>query len=108
MVLTTLNLRVLTVLVAFSICTLIGASSGVGAQGPIDLNQATMEQLQTLPGIGPELAQRILAYRTESGSFKSVEDLMNVKGIGERKLSKLRDRVTVGSPKESGGSSPAK
>ena len=62
----------------------------------IDLNTATSEQLQTLPGIGPVLAGRILAYRDEIGNFTSVGQLMNVSGIGEKKLEELWDYVTVG------------
>jgi len=65
--------------------------------GPVqvNLNTATAEQLETLPGIGPDLAQRILAYRTGNGPFKTIEGLLNVKGIGEGKLEKLRDQITV-------------
>ena len=52
--------------------------------------------LQTLPGIGPALAERIIAYRTEHGPFRTVEELLEVKGIGEATLEKLRQEVTVG------------
>lgn len=62
----------------------------------IDLNTATSEQLQTLPGIGPVLAERILVYRQEIGTFTSVGQLMNVSGIGDKKLEELWDYVTVG------------
>ena len=62
----------------------------------IDLNTATSEQLQTLPGIGPVLAERIVAYRQEIGTFTSVGQLMNVSGIGDKKLEELWDYVTVG------------
>ena len=61
----------------------------------VNLNTATAEQLEALPGIGPDLAQRILAYRAANGPFKNVDGLLNVKGIGEGKLSKLRDQITV-------------
>lgn len=63
--------------------------------GPIDLNAATAEQLDTLPGVGPSTAAAILAHRDESGPFRSVDDLLDVRGIGEAKLEALRDLVTV-------------
>ncbi len=62
---------------------------------PLDLNTATAEELDTLPGIGPELARRILEYREEHGPFTSVEELLNVSGIGEAKLADLEGRVQV-------------
>ena len=62
----------------------------------IDLNTATVEQLQTLPGIGPVIAARIVAYRKEIGGFTSVGELMNVPGIGEKKLEAIWDFVTTG------------
>lgn len=62
----------------------------------INLNEATAEQLQTLPGIGPVIAERIVAYREENGDFVSVGELMNVSGIGEKKLEAIWDFVTIG------------
>lgn len=62
----------------------------------VDLNTATAEELDTLTGIGPSLAQAILDYRAEHGDFTSAEDLLNVKGIGEAKLAGLRDEITIG------------
>ena len=61
----------------------------------LDLNTAPAEELAKLPGIGEALAERIVSYREEHGTFEAVEDLMNVSGIGEKKLEGLRDRVTV-------------
>ena len=66
---------------------------------PVNLNTATAEQLETLPGVGPATAKRILEYRQKSGGFKKVEELMNVKGIGEKSFLKLKARLTVGAPK---------
>jgi competence protein ComEA len=62
---------------------------------PVNLNTATQAQLETLPGIGPRAAERILEYRQKNGSFKKVEDLMNVKGIGEKSFLKLKPLLTV-------------
>ena len=62
---------------------------------PLDLNTATAEELAELPGIGEELARRIVEYRTEHGPFGDVAELMEVSGIGEGKMDALKDRVTV-------------
>jgi len=66
------------------------------SNGLVDVNSADSETLQTLPGIGPTMAERIIAHREENGLFSSVEDLVNVKGIGEATLEKLRPLTTVG------------
>jgi competence protein ComEA len=71
-----------------------GASSGMPA-GPLDLNTATFEQLQELPGVGPVLAQRIVDYRTEQGRFTSVDQLREVSGIGDQRFAELKDLVRV-------------
>lgn len=62
----------------------------------IDLNKAALEDLIGLPGIGPELAQRIVDYRSKIGAFNSSEELRKVKGIGSRKFEALRDRIKIG------------
>ena len=72
------------------------AASGKAAAAPaaiVNLNTATVSQLATLPGIGETAAQRIIEYRKTSGAFKDVEQLMDVSGIGEKKLEKLRPFV---------------
>ena len=61
----------------------------------INLNTATVDQLETLPGIGRKTAERILEYRTKSGGFKRIEELMNVKGIGEKSFLKLKPLIAV-------------
>ena len=72
------------------------AGSGVVAAGaPVNLNTATMAELDTLPGVGPSTAQKILDYRTAQGGFKSVEDLNNVSGIGDVTFAELKDLVTI-------------
>ena len=71
------------------------ASSGT----PINLNTATVAQLETLPGIGKSTAERILEYRQKNGGFKKVEDLMNVRGIGEKSFLKMKALITVTTPK---------
>lgn len=63
--------------------------------GKIQLNQATAAELDSLPGVGPVIAERIVSYREENGPFQSVEDLLDVPGIGEAKLADLRDYVQV-------------
>ena len=71
-----------------------GATGGSGAGARISLGTATLEQLDTLPGIGPVTAQSILDHRAEHGPFTSVDDLLDVKGIGEATLADIRDQVT--------------
>ncbi|MEK4969193.1 helix-hairpin-helix domain-containing protein [Cytobacillus sp. FSL R7-0696] len=66
-----------------------------GNDGKINLNQATVEQLETLPGIGPSKAEDILSYREEVGSFKAIENLKEVSGIGEKTFEKLKDLISV-------------
>jgi competence protein ComEA len=65
------------------------------SDGPISLNRADATQLQNLPGVGPVLAERIIAYREVNGPFQTVEDLLDVPGIGEAKLAAMRDLVSV-------------
>lgn len=64
----------------------------------VELNTADQAALETLPGIGPRTAERIIEYRTENGGFEKTEELMNVRGIGERTFLRLRDLVEVRSP----------
>lgn len=63
--------------------------------GAIDINTATVKELQSLPGIGKVTAERITAYRTQNGPFTAIDDLLKVKGIGKKSLDKIRERVAV-------------
>lgn len=63
--------------------------------GQIDINTATSEQLQLIPGIGQTIAQRIIDYRAENGNYQSVDDLLNVSGIGEKKLEQMKPYIKV-------------
>ena len=65
------------------------------ASAPVNINTATQAQLESLPGVGAKAAERILEYRQKNGNFKKVEDLMNVKGIGEKSFLKLKPLLTV-------------
>ena len=71
----------------------------------IDLNTATLSQLASLPGIGPVIAERIVELREKSGPFKRIEDLMNIRGIGEKKFLKLKERITLKPKRQSDESS---
>jgi competence protein ComEA len=67
--------------------------AGVGPAAPVPLNTATVEQLDTLPGVGPVLAQHIIEYRTQHGGYRSVDELREVNGIGDRRFADLRNLV---------------
>ena len=81
------------------IVIVLAAASMAPAAGPahgvVNVNTATADQLQLLPRIGPSLAQRIVEFRKANGEFKSVDELVAVKGIGERSLERLRPYVTI-------------
>ena len=69
------------------------------APAVVNLNTATATQIATLPGVGEKAAQRIIEYREKNGGFKKIEELMNVKGIGEKSFLKLKPLITVGDSK---------
>lgn len=71
------------------------AGGSAPAAGPVNLNTADLVALDTLPGVGPVTAEAIVAWRDENGPFRSVDDLLDVKGIGEATLAELRDLVSV-------------
>jgi len=79
-----------------------GASQPVAtAAAPVNLNTATAEQLATIPGVGEKTAERIIEYRQKNGSFKKIEELMNVRGVGEKSFLKMKPLITVATSKAS-------
>ena len=79
------------------------AAKGPTSDAPLNLNTATAAQIALLPGIGPKAADRIVEYRQKNGGFKKIEELMNVKGIGEKSFLKLKPLITVAGKNAAGG-----
>jgi competence ComEA-like helix-hairpin-helix protein len=76
---------------------------------PVNINTATSEELQQVPGIGPATAEKILQMRKSYGAFKSVDDLLAIRGLGPKRLEKMRKYLTVGKPSPAkSGALPAK
>ena len=90
-----LKIRFLLFLLAFSF--LFAAMSGAAKKPlkPININTANSEELQQVPGIGPVTAEKILQMRKSYGAFKSVDDLLSIKGLGKKRLEKMRKYLTV-------------
>lgn len=72
------------------------ADSSEAAVGKLNINTATLSEIEYLPGIGPTLAQRIIDYRTQNGPFESIDDLLLVNGIGEKRFNEIKDYITTG------------
>ncbi len=68
------------------------------ADGLVNLNTASLAELDALPGIGPSTAQKIIEYREANGRFATIEDIMNVSGIGQAKFDQIKTLITVGEP----------
>ena len=75
------------------------AAATVASTGTVNLNSATAAQIASLPGIGPKTADLVVQYRQKNGPFKKIEEIMNVKGIGEKSFLKIKDRLTVADAK---------
>ncbi|MEW5898248.1 MAG: ComEA family DNA-binding protein [Bacillota bacterium] len=71
------------------------SSAGTSGSGLININTAGQKELESLPGIGPALAERIIQYREKNGPFLSPEDIKNVSGIGEKRFEQLKDKITI-------------
>ena len=72
-----------------------GPQASFSANGVVNINSADVAQLETLPGIGPSTAEKIITFRDENGRFSTIEEIMNVPGIGQGKFDQLRDLITV-------------
>src|SRR5437763_14812811 len=103
--------RMLLSLVALA-CLIAGQPRAASAQPPaaaraaakpttavVNLNTASAAQLEALPGIGAKTAARIVEYRQKNGPFKKIEDLMNVRGVGEKNFLKLKTQITIAAAK---------
>ncbi len=91
----TVYVLVLCVCLAIGSVSALAQKSNPATTEKVNLNSATVEQLQSLPGIGPSLAKNIIDHRTKVGKFNRVEEIINVKGVGEKKFQKIKDRLVV-------------
>lgn len=94
-----LKVRVLVIglVLVFSFLPLFSYQAAAKASDQkVNINTASLADLQKLPRIGPQIAQRIIDYRKENGNFKRIEELMKVRGIGEKVFNQLKDLITVG------------
>ena len=84
-----------TMLVLLVVAAAVAAGEGGSSKGVVNINTASAEQLQLLPRVGPALAKRIIEFRQANGPFKRVEELVAVRGIGEKSLEQLRPYVVT-------------
>ncbi len=96
---------VLRVLLCLCLTFFLSAAASAGKKKPpakpVNINTANAEELQQVPGIGPATAQKILQMRKSYGAFKSVDDLLAIRGLGQKRLDKMRKYLTVGGPTQS-------
>ncbi len=93
--------RIVSTGLALAVAALLFAGTALAAgkpkpTGKVNINTASVEQLSTLPGVGPRIAARIIEYRQKSGAFRTTHDVMNVKGVGEKNYAKMESWLTVG------------
>ena len=92
----------------FSVGLLFPMTWADAAVDRVDINSASLEQLEAVKGVGKDIAQNILAYKKDHGPFKTLDDLGNVKGVGKVRLEALRDAFKVASTPSAGETSPKK
>lgn len=90
-----LNVKRMTVVALSVVFVLSLVSFAVAQEGKVNINTASAEQLAQLKGIGPALAQRIIEYREKNGPFENPEDLMKVKGIGQKTFESIKEAIVV-------------
>ncbi|MBN1197463.1 MAG: helix-hairpin-helix domain-containing protein [Candidatus Aminicenantes bacterium] len=90
--------QILAMVLVAAMLVLVGApllEASTEAKTKVNINTAGLKELQTLPRIGEKVAQRIIDFRKKNGPFKRVEDLLKVKGIGEKTFRRFKDRITI-------------
>lgn len=87
--------RIFFFLLAITVIMALGANVGAATGGKININKASVEELTALDGVGSAYAERIVEQREKEGDFAKPEDIMNVKGIGQKTFEKNKDRITV-------------
>ena len=92
----------------FAVGLLLPMPWAEAAVNKIDINSASLEQLEAVKGVGHDIAQNILAYKKDHGAFQTLDDLGNVKGVGKVRMEALRDAFTVGSTPSTGETSSKK